>query len=104
MGLFGRKRGPMSALDEVKVLRHVADAQKTASHPFSVRTAVADALKQRGFDDKGIECPQELKLTESIGLACGIGQGQHARVEQYCKSKTPQELGRILEDAVRYAI
>lgn len=103
MALFGRNRRLLSAPEEVKVLRSVADAQKTAPRPFSVRTAVAAALKQGGFDDKGIGCPQEMKLTESIGFACGIGQGQHDRVEEYCGAKNPQELGQVLEDAIRYA-
>jgi hypothetical protein len=103
MGLFGRNRGFLNAPQQVKVLSKVAEAQKSAQAPFSVRQAVANALKSCGFDDKGIGCAQEVALTELIGQAFAIGQGQVERTEDYCKTKSQSELERALQDAIRFA-
>ena len=103
MGLFGRNRGFLNAPEQVKVLSKVADAQKSAQGPFSVRQAVANALKSCGFDDKGIGCVQEITLTELIGAAFGVAQGQVERVEDHCKTKSQSEVARALQDAIRYA-
>ena len=103
MGLFGRNRGLLNSPQQVKVLSKVAEAQKSAQGPFSIRQAVAHALKACGFDDKGIGCAQEVTLTEVIGQAFGIGQGQIERVEDYCKTKSQSEVARALQDAIRYA-
>jgi hypothetical protein len=103
MGLFGRNRGFLNAPQQVKVLSRVAEAQKSAQGPFSVRQSVASALKSCGFDDKGIGCSQEVTLTELIGQAFGAAQGQVERVDDYCKTKSQSEVARALQDAIRFA-
>jgi hypothetical protein len=103
MALFGRNRGFLNAPQQMKILSKVAEAQKSAQGPFSVRQAVANALKSCGFDDKGIGCAQEVTLTELIGQTYGIRQGQVERVEDYCKTKSQSEVGRALQDAIRFA-
>jgi hypothetical protein len=101
--LFGRNRGFLNAPQQVKVLAKVAEVQKSAQGPFSVRQSVANALKSCGFDDQGVGCAQEVTLTELIGQAFGIGQGQVERIEDYCKTKGQSEVARGLQDAIRFA-
>jgi hypothetical protein len=101
MGFFGKHRGFLNAPQQVKVLAKVAEAQKSAQGPFSVRQAVANALRSCGFDDKGIGCPQELELTELIGQAFDIRRIE--QVEDYCKTKSRSDMSRALQDAIRFA-
>ena len=105
--LRGRNRRLLSSPENRSVLSKVIQGYNShafmSSLPFDIRQAVADALKNNGFDDAGIGCKQELELTSFIAQACGFTGKDQALVPGVFQTKSVKELKDILGQAVRYA-
>jgi hypothetical protein len=106
MNLFrGRNRDFLSPPENIKVLQAVQKkrtAHDDSKSAFSVRQSIAEALNEMKFDDAGVGCSQELTLTDLIGQAYSIPNGQPEKVEVKCAEQMPKELEVALSTAMRY--
>jgi len=99
--MFGkRNRGRLSAQDEVKVLEVVKARLKETGKPFlGIREEIAAALTANKFDDNGVGCEQEVKLTAVVAVTCGCATQD---VQENFKAKSLADREKVLDEAIAY--
>jgi len=100
-----RNRGRLDAGDEVAVLRTVKarleEGQKDPSKSFKgIREEVAAALKARNFDDGGIGCDQEKRLSGVIAGICNLEENQQDQVGAQFQSQPFEKQKKIMDEAI----
>ena len=100
-----RNRGRLDAGDEVAVLRTVKarleEGQKDPSKSFKgIREEVAAALKARNFDDGGIGCLQEMRLSGVIAGICNLEENQQDQAGAHFQSQPFEKQKKIMDEAI----
>lgn len=102
VAIFGRNRKLLDAPQRRRFLGLVSAQleNRDIGSDFSIRQLVADTLKNNGFDDAGMGCPQERMTTTDIGAALNLNDPE--LIEVYCRTATAKDLQAALQTATRY--
>ena len=98
----------MSAEEEAGILLKVEARLKASQDPKNppfegLRKEIAKALKNNKFDDHGVDCHQEKRLTNFAAGACDLKADEQNAVNEHFAQLSFVDQQKILTEAARHA-